>query len=122
MSKAIPAMLFDEVKGSMTSDDGLTVFLNVDTVDGDDMMIGFPHESIGSIIENLAVQLPNGRNSAGEKMMTAFWANGYELGKGPNGEPVLVLMLGENAKMNFVLNQKMVASLVMHLSSVATKN
>lgn len=122
MTEAIPAMLFDDVKGSMTSPDGQKVFLRAETVDGDDFLLGFPHEQISTIIENLAVQLPNGRNEAGEKMTTAFWATGYDIGKGPNGEPVLILHMGEHAMMNFVLNQEMVAPLVMHLSSVATKN
>lgn len=122
MSEAFPAMIFDEVKGSMTSPDGLTVFLKAETREGDDMMLGFPHESIGTIIENLAVQLPNGRNAEGEKMMMAFMANGYEIGKNPNGDPVLSLMIGHDATMNFVLNQEMIASLVGHLADLATKN
>lgn len=122
MSEALPGMIFSEVKGSMTSPDGQTVFLNAETIDGDDLLLGFPHEQVSTIIENLAVQLPNGRNAEGEKMMTAFWASGYDIGKGPNGEPVLVLHMGENAKMSFVLNQEMLGPLVMHLSSLVTKN
>ena len=122
MAEAIPAMLFDEVKGSLTSPDGQTVFLHTDTVDGEDLLLGFPHERISAIIENLAMQLPHGRNAVGEKVMTAFTATGYEVGKGPKGEPVLSFLMGETGKMSFLLNQEMIASLVMHLSSVATKN
>lgn len=122
MSKAIPAMLFEDVTGSMTSEDGRTVYLNADTIDGEDLLLGFPHEQIATIIENLAVQLPNGRNEEGEKVRTAFFAGGYEIGKGPNGEPVLTLFIGENAKMNFVLNQEMVASMIGHLADVVMKN
>jgi hypothetical protein len=106
----------------MTSPDGQQVFLKAETIDGDDLLLGFPHEAISTIIENLAVQLPNGRDTQGEKVMTAFWASGYDIGKGPNGEPVLVLHMGENAKMNFVLNQEIIGSLVGHLASLATKN
>lgn len=122
MSEALPGMLFSDVTGSMSSPDGRKVFLRAETVDGDDLLLGFPHEQISTIIENLAVQIPNGRNAEGEKMMTAFWASGYEIGKGPKGEPVLTMLMGENAKISFVLNQEMIATLVMHLSSVATKN
>jgi hypothetical protein len=122
MSEALPGMIFSEVKGSMTSPDGQTVFLKAETIDGDDLLLGFPQEAIGTIIENLAVQLPNGRDVRGEKVMTAFFATGYEMGKGPNGEPVLVQMMGENAKLNFVLSQEMVGSLVGHLAEVAMKN
>lgn len=122
MSEALPGMLFTEVKGSMSSPDGQTVFLRAETVDGDDLMLGFPHEAIGTIIENLAVQAPNGRNAEGEKMMSAFFATGYDIGKGPQGQPVLILHMGENAKMNFVLTQEMIGSLVGHLVSLATKN
>jgi len=122
MSEALPGMLFEEVKGSMTSPDGQTVFLKAETVDGDDLFLGFPHESIGTIIENLAVQMPNGRDRNGEKVMTAFFATGYEIGKGPHGEPVLVMLMGDSAKMNFVLTQEMVASLVGHLAEIGTKN
>ncbi len=122
MSEALPGMIFSEVKGSMTSPDGQTVFLKAETVDGDDLLLGFPHQAIGTIIENLAVQLPNGRDTSGEKVMTAFFVNGYDIGRGPKGEPVLVMLLGDNAKMNFVLTQEMVGSLVGHLASLVTKN
>lgn len=122
MTKAVPAILFDEVKGSVTSDGGPTVFLNAESADGDDMLLGFSHEAIGTIIENLAVQMPNGRNSDGEKVMTAFFATGYEIGKGSHGEPVLVMHMGDSAKMNLVLTQEMVASLVGHLAEIGTKN
>lgn len=122
MSEALPGMIFTEVKGSMTSPDGQQVFLKAETVDGDDLLLGFPHEQISTIIENLAVQLPNGRNAQGERMMTAFWATGFDIGKGPKGEPVLVLHLGAHANMSFVLSQEMVGALVMHLSSLVTKN
>lgn len=121
MSEAYPAMLFEEVKGSMTSPDGQTVFLKAETREGDDLMLGFPHESIGTIIENLAVQLPKGRSAEGKKMMTAFLTNGYEIGKSPKGDPVLMLMIGQDAKMNFLLNQEMIASLVGHLADVMPK-
>jgi hypothetical protein len=122
MSEAIPAMLFDEVKGSMTSPDGQTVFLRADIIDGDDLLLGFPHKSIGTMIENLAAQLPYGQSDEGDKIVTAFFVSGYEIGTGPNGEPVLVLPIGEIAKINFVMTQEMVASLSMELSRVATKN
>ena len=122
MSEALPGMLFSEVTGSMTSPDGQRVFIRAETVDGDDLLLGFPHEQISTIIENLAMQLPHGRSAAGEPLMTAFWATGYDIGKGPHGEPVLVLRMGENAKMNFVLSQEMIASLVGHLASLGTKN
>jgi hypothetical protein len=63
MSEALPGMIFNEVKGSMTSEDG----------------------------------------------QTAFFTTGFEIGKGPKGEPVLIMMMGDNAKMNFVLSQEMLA-------------
>lgn len=122
MSEALPGMLFSEVTGSMTSPDGQRVFLRAETVEGDDLLLGFPHEAISTIIENLAVQLPHGRNAQGEPMMTAFWATGYEFGKGPNGEPVLNMLVGENARLNFVLTTEIVASLVGHLARFLPKN
>jgi len=122
MSEALPGMLFSDVKGSMTSPDGQQVFLKAETIDGDDLLLGFPHEQIGTMIENLAAQIPNGRNHEGDKVTTGFFVSGYEIGKGPKGEPVLVLPIGENAKINFVMTQEMVASLSMELSRVATKN
>ena len=58
-----------------------------------------------------------------EKLLLHLRKRSAVLGlKGPKGEPVLTLLMGENAKMSFVLNQEMIATLVMHLSSVATKN
>jgi hypothetical protein len=122
MTEAIQAMLFDDVKGSMTSPDGQTVYLRAETIEGADLLLGFPHEKIGTMIEILAVQLPNGRTEEGEKVMTAFFATGYEVGKGPQGQPVLILRMGDNATMNFVLTQEMVASLVGHLAEIGTKN
>lgn len=40
MTEAIAAMLFEGVKGSMTSPDGQQVYLNVETVEGEDLLLG----------------------------------------------------------------------------------
>ncbi len=61
----IPVEYFPIVDGSMTSDDGQNFFYKVRRPDGSEVMLGFPHDQVGNLIENAAMQLQNGR-SAGE--------------------------------------------------------
>lgn len=55
-------------------------------------------------------------------MMTAFFANGYEVGKSPKGDPVLMPMIGEDAKTSFVLPAEVITSLLGHLADPIQKH
>jgi hypothetical protein len=79
----IDMAFFPTVKGSMTSADGRTFMLHVDTEEGAEMMLGFPHRAIDSITESAAMQAAHGKDIDGEIEASAFVASGFELGRGP---------------------------------------
>ena len=100
---SIPVEFFPEVDGSMTSEDGQTFYLRVRREDGADLMLGFPHEQISNIVECAAMQLDRGRDPDGKIVASAFNTTGFALGRGPEGETVLSLQVGETGQISFVL-------------------
>jgi hypothetical protein len=122
MSDAIPVVLFRSVEGSMTSDDGQTVYLRATEPDGADVMFGFPHGEILNMVECLAVQADKGKDKRGRKITTAFKAISFEVGRGPEGEPVLSLVMGETGKINYLLEPAKVAQLMDGLAGFRLKH
>jgi hypothetical protein len=105
----------------MTSDDGENFYYKVRREDGSELMLGFPHNQVGFLIENAAMQLQNGR-SAGEKMATAFMTAGFILGRGPNGEIILMLEIGKSGRISFLLPEGMPVELEASLAETLTKH
>jgi hypothetical protein len=100
---SIPVQPFPVIEGSMTSDDGQTFYLKVQRDDGTDMMLAFPHESISQIVEHAAVQSTQGLSKEGRKMVSAFKTTSFEIGRGPAGEAILTLMVGQGGKVSFLM-------------------
>lgn len=117
-----PVEFFPEVDGSMTSKDGQTFYLRVRREDGSDFMLGFPHEEILNIVECAAMQLDRGRDSGGGKVVSAFNTTGFALGKGPEGDAVLSLQVGETGAISFVLPADVRAQLNEGLLRFETKH
>jgi hypothetical protein len=117
----VPVEYFPVVDGSMTSDDGESFFYKVQRQDGSAVMLGFPHDQVGNLIENAAMQMQNGR-SEGEKLATAFITAGFLLGRGQNGEIVLMLEIGKTGRMSFLLPEGMPAELEAALAETLTKH
>lgn len=122
MGDAVPVMTFRSVEGSMTSKDGQTVFLRVGDYDGQDLMLGFPHGEILNMVECLAMQADNGKDKRGRKITTAFKATSFEVGRGPQGEPVLSLVMGQTGKISYLLTAQMVAQLMESLAAFSLKH
>lgn len=122
MSEAIPVVLFRSVEGSMTSDDGQTVYLRATEPDGQDVMLGFPHGEILNMVECLAMQADKGKDKHGRKITTAFKATSFEVGRGPQGEPVLSLVLSQTGKISYLLPPSMVTQLIDSLGKFGLKH
>jgi hypothetical protein len=119
MPKAIEAVFFQSIKGSMTSDDGLSFFLHVEQENAGDIMLGFPHADLSNLVEHAAMQLSHGRDQDGDEVMSAFRCAGFELSRGPAGEPVLVLKVGEAGRLSFLLPRDMPGKLTEVLLKLA---
>lgn len=118
-SNAIEAHIFLKVEGSQTSQDGTGFALMARRRDGTKAMLAFPHSEIANIVENAAMQLPHGRDKEG-KVVTAFKAIGFQLGRGANQEAVLTMLVGETGKISFLLPDNMPDQMVMALERLAT--
>jgi hypothetical protein len=119
---SVPVVYFPTIDGSMTSKGGLTFYLKVITEAGGEMMIGFPHAEILNIVEHAAMQASQGRDREGEKVVSAFVATSFQLGKGPKGEPVLSMMMGQGGKISFLLPGTMAAQLIETLAKAQTRH
>lgn len=106
----------------MTSSDGQMFFLKVMAADGTEKLIGFPHNQLSAIVENAAMQMAHGRDKDGIKLATAFKTSSFEVGRGPLGELVLSLIVGELGKINFLLPSDMPDQLVTSLGVLTRKN
>jgi hypothetical protein len=104
-------MIFPAVAGSMTSSDGQVFMLRARCEDGTELMLGFPHREIANIVENAAMQLAHGRDDDGQALRTAFNTTGFQLGRGPKGETVLTLTVGEAGNISFILPTDMAKQL-----------
>jgi hypothetical protein len=101
MMTKIDMAYFPSVKGSMTSEDGKTFMLHVKRPTGTDLLAGFPHAEIPNIVENAAMQAAHGRDAAGRTSVSAFKTASFQVGRGPNGEPVLSMIVGTAGKISF---------------------
>ena len=87
----------------MTSEDGQTFMLHVKRPTGGDLLLGFPHDQIPTIVENAAVQAGHGKDQHGRKTETAFQATSFRLARGPSGEAVLTMVVGRAGAISFLL-------------------
>ena len=100
---AIPVEYFAVVDGSMTGEDGLTFLFHVRREDGSELMLGFPHSKLPSMVECAALQMDKGRDKDGDKVVTAFNSSGFQVGRGSDGEIVLGMVVGETGHIKFLL-------------------
>ena len=115
----IDMAFFPSVEGSMTSEDGQTFMLHVKRPTGGDLLLGFPHDQIPTIVENAAVQAGHGKDAAGKKVQSAFKADGFRIGRGPGGEAVLTMILGRGGSISFLLLGDMAGQLSETLQKLA---
>jgi hypothetical protein len=108
---AIDVELFDAIEGSQTSADGQGFALNARRRDGTGVMLVFPHSEISNIIETAALHLAHGRDESGRALKTAFNTSGFRLGRGPQGETVLTMTVGEGGSISFLLPAEMAREL-----------
>lgn len=115
----IDMAFFPTVAGSMTSPDGQTFMLHVKRPTGGDLLLGFPHSEIPNIVENAAVQAAHGRDAEGQQIVTAFQTGSFRVGRGPNGEPVLTMVVGRAGTISFLLPGDMAGQLSEKLQAFA---
>jgi hypothetical protein len=115
----IDMAFFPSIEGSMTSEDGQTFMLHVKRPTGGDLMLGFPHSEISNIIENAAMQAAHGKDAKGRTSVTAFKSASFQVGRGPNGEPVLSMIVGTAGKISFLLPDDMPGQLTHALLKLA---
>ena len=106
---------FTVCDGSMTSEDGQTFLFHVRREDGSEVMLGFPHKELPNIVECAAMQMDKGKNEEGGRVVSAFMASGFCLGRGPEGETVLGMTMAEGGTINFLLTPELKAELAMKL-------
>jgi hypothetical protein len=112
---------FPTVEGSMTIEDGLTFMLHVKRPTGSDLLLGFPHAEVSNIVENAAMQAANGRDAEGRAALSAFKTTSFQAGRGPNGEPVLSMLVGAAGKISFYCRTTCRASSLMCCASWRTR-
>jgi hypothetical protein len=110
---------FPFVEGSMTSPDGKVFMLHVKRDTGGDLLLGFPHVEISNIVKYAAMQASNGKDAKRRKVASTFKASSFELGRGPDGEAVLTLTVGQSGKISFLLPTDMPGQLSVSLHKLA---
>lgn len=110
---------FPTIEGSMTSPDGQTFMLHVKRPTGGDLLLGFPHTEIPNIVENAAVQAAHGRDAEGHQIVTAFQTSSFRVGRAPNGEAVLTIVVGRAGTISFMLPGDMPGQLSVTLQRLA---
>jgi hypothetical protein len=118
----IPVQYFTEIAGSMTSDDGQNFYYRAKRDDGQEYMLGFPHECIPTLVECAAMQMDKGHAEDGRRITVGFNTSGFIVGRGPNGETVLTLQVGETGKISFLLPGDMPSELVGTLGRTVVKH
>ena len=118
----IPVEYFPVVEGSMTSPDGQVFMFKVRRENGKELMLGFPHSQIPTIVECAAMQADQGRDQDGERVVSAFKTSAMELARGPEGETVLCLMIGLTGKISFLLSADMQEELFEALGNLVTRH
>ena len=121
-SLKIPVEVFLSAEGSMTSKDGQTFLIQVKCEDGSDLMLGFPHKEISNIIELAAMQLNHGRDEQGRTVVAAFETTSFGIGRGPKGETVLTLDVGQSGNFRFILPDGMTEQMITTLAKSATRH
>jgi hypothetical protein len=79
----------------------------------------FPHDQLSAIVENAAMQLAHGKDQSGNHVMSDFKATSFELGRGPAGEAVLSLIVGQRGKISFLMPGGMPGQLSESLQKLA---
>ena len=115
----IDMAFFPTVEGSMTSEDGHTFMLHVKRPTGGDLMLGFPHSEIPNIVENAAVQAAHGRDASGRKTVAAFKTSSFKVSRGPGGDPILTMTVGQAGAISFLLPPDMLGQLSETLQRLA---
>jgi hypothetical protein len=110
---------FPSVEGSMTSEDGHTFMLHVKRPTGGDLLLGFPHSEISNIVANAAIQAAHGRNANDQPTVAPFKTSSFILGRGPDGEPVLTMVIGGAGTISFLLPGGMPGQLAELLQALA---
>jgi hypothetical protein len=110
---------FQFVESSMTSEDGKMFMLHVKRPTGSDLMLGFRHAQISNILENAAMQSSPGKDQNGRTSISAFKTSSFEIGRGPAGEAVLTLTVGESGEIRFLLPSDMPGQLSQALQKLA---
>jgi len=121
-TNAIPVEFFPAIDGSMSSSDGQTFYLKAERDDGNPVMLGFPHTEIPNIIELAAMQLAHGRDAEGQSVVTAFQSTSFTVGRGPNGEVVLSLTVGQTGRISFLLPDGMPEQIIEVLAKSVTRH
>lgn len=103
----IDMAFFPEIKGSMTSSDGKTFMLHVEQAEGGEIMLGFPHNQIPNILENAAMQAAHCKPTQSQLDTSAFVASGFQFARGPEGQPVLTMLVGKAGRISFLLTPEM---------------
>jgi hypothetical protein len=118
----IPVQYFPVVDGSMTSEDGQQFLLHVRCEDGSELLLGFPHAELPSLVECAAMQMDKGRGKDGDRLVTAFSTSGFQVGRGANAEIVLSLTISGTGKISFLLPHGMAGELEAALVRAGTRH
>jgi hypothetical protein len=71
-----------------------------------ELRLWFPHSEIPNLIECAAMQISNEMEKS-KPVVTAFHTSGFQIGRGPKGEVVLNMIVGETGKIGFLLSPDM---------------
>ncbi|MES2291787.1 MAG: hypothetical protein V4527_00630 [Pseudomonadota bacterium] len=114
-SPTMEAEQFLSLDGSMTSQDGQLLYLQARRPDGEEAWLSFPHSQVTNICQTVAMQMGRGRDPDGNAVKDAFIASGFKLGRGPAGELVLTMRVGETGELSFLLTAEFAEQLAKSL-------
>ena len=77
---------------------------------------------IPNIIELAAMQLAHGKDAEGQAVVTAFQSTSFTVGRGPNGEVVLSLTVGQTGAISFLLPDGMPEQIIEVLAKSVTRH
>jgi hypothetical protein len=67
-------------------------------------------------------EMGKGKNEEGGKMVFALMASGFCRGRGPKGEMVLNMIVGETGKIGFLISAEMRKEMIAMLARAETKH
>jgi hypothetical protein len=111
---------FRSVEGSTLSDDGQTFILHVKASEGGDLLLCFPHSEVARIAGHAALQAAYCRDASGRNAVKAFKMTSFEVGRAPNGEAMLTLVVGTTGKIRFLVSEDLLDLLRQALHRRAT--